>query len=133
MDDLCGYAYGACKRSMSIDTIAEWLKFVDASSTPSDGLNPTDMHSTAVFGLYTPKLRDDIFHYLVVTLPHHLEVNTASPAESGPSQGASGRDTLLRVFSLVPFDMFKTAVESPTFQIGQSLHDYLAGLELTML
>jgi len=119
MDDLCGYSYEACKRSINVDTIAEWLKFVDSSSTSSDGLSPTDMHSTSVFGIYAQRLRDDIFNYLVVTLPNFLEVHSAaSPAESGPSQDASGRDTLLRVFSLVPFDMFKSAVESPTFQIG---------------
>jgi hypothetical protein len=131
MDDLCGYSYEACKRSINVDTIAEWLKFVDSSSTSSDGLSPTDMHSTSVFGIYAQRLRDDIFNYLVVTLPNFLEVHSAaSPAESGPSQDASGRDTLLRVFSLVPFDMFKSAVESPTFQIGRLLCGYPAGLGL---
>ncbi|KIM80797.1 hypothetical protein PILCRDRAFT_72830 [Piloderma croceum F 1598] len=116
MDDLCGYSYETCKRSMNVDTIAEWLKFVDSPPT-SNGMSPTDMHSTSVFGIYAQRLRDDIFNYLVVTLPNLLEVHFTS-TEPGLSQGASGRDTLLRVFSLVPFDMFKTAVESPTFQIG---------------
>ena len=80
------------------------------------------MHSTSVFGIYAQRLRDDIFNYLVMTLPNVLEVHSTSPVESNLSQGASGRDTLLRVFSLVPFDMFKTAVESPAFQIGTSFH-----------
>jgi len=116
MDDLCGYSYETCKRSISVDGIAEWLKFVEASSTPSDSLGPGNMHSTSIFGIYAQKLRDEIFNYLVVILPNHLDVHSASSAES--LQGANSRDTLLRVFSLVPFDMFKSAVESPTFQIG---------------
>jgi len=118
MDDLCGYAYETCRRSLNVDTIAEWLKFVNASSTSSDNLSPANMHSTSVFGIYAQKLRADIFDYLVVTLPNYLEVHSICAAESDSSPGANGRDTLLRVFSLVPFDMFKTAVESPTFQIG---------------
>jgi len=118
MDDLCVYSYETCKRSMNIDNIAEWLKFVDCGPSSSNSLSPTEMPSTSVFGLYAQRLRDDIFNYLVVTLPSVLEVHSASPVESGPSQSSSGRDTLLQVYSLVPFDMFKNAVESPTFQIG---------------
>lgn len=121
MDDLCGYSYNTCKRSLNVDTVVEWLKFVDFPPTSSDGLSPTDMHSTSVFGIYAQRLRDDIFNYLVVTLPNFLEVQSASTSESGSPHGMGGRDTLLRIFSLVPFDMFKTAVESPTFQIGRSL------------
>jgi hypothetical protein len=114
---------------MNVDTIAEWLKFVDSPPT-SSGMSPTDMHSTSVFGIYAQRLRDDIFNYLVVTLPNLLEAHSTSPAEPGLSQCAGGRDTLLRVFSLVPFDMFKTAVESPIFQIGTLLYGYLASPEL---
>ncbi|KAI6117741.1 hypothetical protein EDD16DRAFT_999590, partial [Pisolithus croceorrhizus] len=51
-------------------------------------------------------------------LPNALEVNSPAISESGSSQGRSGRGTLLQIFSLVPFDMFKAAVESPAFQIG---------------
>lgn len=117
MDDLCAYAYETCKRSMNVDTISEWLKFIDAGLLSPDGLSPTEIHSTSVFGLYAQRLRDDIFNFLVVTLPSILELHTTSPVEPSASQGG-GRDTLLQVFSLVPFDMFKTAVESPAFQIG---------------
>lgn len=105
---------------MSIDNIAEWLKFVDSGPSSSNGLSPTDMPSTSIFGIYAQRLRDDIFSYLVVTLPHVLDIQSTSPVESGSSQS---RDTLLQVFSLVPFDMFKNAVESPTFQIGMPLRD----------
>jgi hypothetical protein len=115
---------------MNVDSIAEWLKFVDSPATSSDGMSPADMHSTSVFGIYAQRLRDDIFNYLVVTLPNALEVHSASPAEPGLSQDTSDRDTLLRVFSLVPFDMFKTAVESPTFQIGTPVCGYPASPKL---
>jgi len=118
MDDLCGYAYQACKRSVNVDSIAEWLKFVGSSSASSDSLSPTNMHSTSVFGIYAQRLKDDIFNYLVGTLPNVLGVHPGSAAEPEPSHGTSSRDTLLRVFSLVPFEMFKSAVESPMFRIG---------------
>lgn len=107
---------------MNVDTIPEWIKFVDSSASPSspDGLSPAaEMPPTSVFGLYAQRLRDDIFHYLVVILPSILELSTASPIEPTPAQG-TGRETLLRVFSSVPFEMFKSAVESPSFQIGES-------------
>jgi len=50
-----------------------------------------------------------------------LAINTTStpvsPADpSAPPSG--GREALLQVYSRVPFDMFKAAVESPQFQIG---------------
>lgn len=105
---------------MDVDTISDWIKFVEPSPSSPGGISPADIPtSTSVFGLYAQRLRDDIFNYLVVTLPTALEVPSASPVE--PSTQASGRDTLLQVFSLVPFDMFKTAVESPSFQIGMPI------------
>lgn len=128
MDDLCIYSYETCKRSMSIDNIADWLKFVD-SGPSSDSLSPTEMSSTSIFGLYAQRLRNDIFTYLVVTLPHVLAIQSTSPVESDSSQS---RDTLLQVFSLIPFDMFKTAVESPTFQIGMPLICITFPLEINL-
>jgi hypothetical protein len=112
---------------MNVDNIAEWLKFVDSPSTSSDGLSPTDMHSTSVFGVYAQRLKDDIFNYLVVTLPNVLGIHSSPATEL--DQG-SNRDTLLRVFSVVPFDMFKSAVESPAFQIGMPQHSYPCDLTL---
>ncbi|KAH7922828.1 hypothetical protein BV22DRAFT_1016567 [Leucogyrophana mollusca] len=117
MDDLCGYSYEACRQSINVETITEWLEFIDTIPSSSDG-SPNLIPMTSVFGQYAQRLRDDVFHFLVVTLPTVLEVHSPVSSESGPSQGPSGRDTLLRVFSLVPFDLFKAAVESPTFQIG---------------
>lgn len=105
---------------MNINNIAEWLKFVDSGPSSSIGLSPADIPSTSVFGQYAQRLKDDIFSYLVVTLPHTLGIQSTSPVEPGSSQS---RDTLLQVFALVPFDFFKSAVESPAFLIGVSLHD----------
>ncbi|KAH7910645.1 hypothetical protein BJ138DRAFT_78103 [Hygrophoropsis aurantiaca] len=117
MNDLCGYSYEACRQSINVETITEWLEFIDTIPSSPDG-SPSHVPMTSVFGKYAQRLRDDVFHFLVVTLPTVLEVNSPASSESSPSQGSGGRDTLLGVFSLVPFDLFKAAVESPTFQIG---------------
>ncbi|KIK97403.1 hypothetical protein PAXRUDRAFT_136345 [Paxillus rubicundulus Ve08.2h10] len=118
MEDLCGYAYETCRRSISVETITEWLGFVDSLPSSSDESIAPQQLLTSVFAQYTAKLREDVFHFLVVTLPNTLQVHSAAVSESGTSQGHTSRDTLLQIFSRVPFDMFKAAVESPTFQIG---------------
>ena len=132
MDDLCGYAYELCRQSISVENIADWLEFVEAIPAPSDGTStPIEPHQmpqsnrTAVFGPYAQRLRDDVFHYLVVRLPSILNVNgmsTPATPQADPSGAPSdaGRDTLLQIYARVPFELFKTAVESPTFQIGAS-------------
>lgn len=127
MEDLCGYAYELCRQSINVENIAEWLEFVEAIPSPSDGTStPIEPHQmsqnrTAVFGIYAQRLKDDVFHFLVVRLPAILNVGSqstpATPQTEGPASDA-GRDTLLQIFARVPFDLFKTAVESPTFQIG---------------
>ena len=121
MEDLCAYAYGACRQSISVETITEWLEFIDSIPLSPDGSLMPQSPLTSVFGEYARRLREDVFHFLVVTLPNTLEIYSSPGSESGSSQGHSGRDTLLQIFSLVPFDMFKAAVESPTFQIGACL------------
>ncbi|GJE98129.1 BTB/POZ domain-containing protein [Phanerochaete sordida] len=130
MDDLCGYAYELCRQSISIENIGEWLEFVEAIPPPaSDGSStPVEPHQmqqpprTAVFGPYAQRLREDVFHFLAVRLPSVLNVGTMStPATPQTDAGApsdAGRDTLLQIYARVPFDLFKAAVESPTFQIG---------------
>lgn len=120
MDDLCSYAFETCRRSISVENIAEWLGFTEHNVPPSpDGSSSPQVPTASVFGQYAQRLRDDVFNFLVVTLPTTLNVNGTPPAAEGESpQGTNGRDTLLRVFSMVPFDLFKAAVESPMFQIG---------------
>lgn len=93
MDDLCEIAYSVCRQSISVETLPLWLDF--ASSLPDDNNTPS------VFGTYAQRLKDVVFEYLVVSLPSE-----------------ASRDTLLEVYALVPFEMFKAAVESASFQIG---------------
>lgn len=137
MQDLCEHAYEACRQSITQTTINEWLEFVDSVSctlsqngSASPPVNARSITSTAtVFGPYMQRLRHDVLEYLVVTLPAALNVHQRGPANgsvspspgspSPSSQHSSGRDALLDVFSRVPFDLFKAAVESPTFQIGK--------------
>ncbi|KAJ7685042.1 hypothetical protein DFH06DRAFT_1074081 [Mycena polygramma] len=113
MDELCTYSYDACRRSISVDTIGEWLQFIDTIPPPSDGTSTPDLAQSSIFGPYGQRLRDDVFNFLVVTLPQSLGIQ---PDTS--NAGANGRDMLLQIFSRVPFDLFKTAMESPTFEIG---------------
>ena len=137
MHDLCEYAYEACRQSITQTTINDWLEFVESvSHTPSQNgfasppVNVQSITSTvSVFGPYAQRLRHDVLEYLVVTLPAALNVHqrdpangTVSPSPESPSpssQHSSGRETLLDIFSRVPFELFKAAVESPTFQFGK--------------
>jgi len=130
MDELCGYAYDACRLSITVGTINDWLEFIDtipvhAASSGTVTPDRSVSTSSSVFGFFAQRLRDDVFEFLVVTLPSLLDVQnqhstssngTDSPSTESPS--SSGRETLLQVFSHVPFDLFKAAIESPTFQIG---------------
>lgn len=130
MDDLCSYAYQACRDAITPETISEWIEFVDTLPAPSGSANgggsssPDGTASPAsastpgpqtqtIYGPYAQRLRGDVFHFLVVTLPTMLDVHGGTAGASG-----DGRETLVRVFSRVPFDLFKNAMESPTFQIG---------------
>lgn len=136
MHELCEHAYESCRQSITQTTIHEWLEFVESvsytlpqSAPASPQVNVQSITSTtSVFGPYAHRLREDVLEYLVVTLPAALNILQRGPANgtvspspephSPPSQHGSGRDALLDVFSRVPFDLFKTAVESPAFQIG---------------
>ncbi|KAF9518186.1 hypothetical protein BS47DRAFT_1422475 [Hydnum rufescens UP504] len=134
MEDLCVHAYDICKATISVESIYDWLDFLGTipfASTPSSpslssspspspllenalishhqnrmgAIPPTS--PTAIFGPYAARLREDVFAFLVVTLPEHLSI-----AGSPPS------DVLISVYARLPFDYFKAAVESPDFPIG---------------
>lgn len=118
MDDLCQFAYETCKRCISVDSIGVWLEFVDAiPSSSSSGAATPDVSPIRVFGNYAKRLRDDVFHFLVVGLPQMLELRAAF-SDGTPTSPDNGRQILLQVFARVPFEMFKAVVESPNFQIG---------------
>jgi len=122
MDDLCNYAYDVCSQTINLDTIVSWLALVD--TIPSDGAETPDSPPlpSSIFGCYAQRFRSDVLHFLMVTLPASLDSgDLLAPSRSDPASlpsAPSGRDTLLRIFSQTPFDMFKEAVESPAFQIG---------------
>ncbi|KAI0259941.1 hypothetical protein BC834DRAFT_832626, partial [Gloeopeniophorella convolvens] len=123
MDDLCTSAYEACRESINLDTMTSWLSFVDATPSGSNGTASAVLPSPSVFGSYAQRLRNDVLDYLMVTLPSSLDFHRdPSALSSGPSTSPSltsnGRETLLQIYSQVPFELFKTAVESPAFQIG---------------
>lgn len=120
MDDLCRYAYNTCRQSITVESIGGWVEFIDSIPSSTDDRSTTpELPKTSIFGSYAQRLKDDVFHFLVVTLPEILEVQQ-SPDSSSPS-GPNGRDVLLQIYSRVPFEMFKTAVESPTFRLGMYL------------
>jgi len=117
MEDLCAFAYDMCRRSLSVETIDQWLRFADNATPLVDGSRTPELSQTSVFGLYAQRLRDDVFQFLV-TLPEVLE----SPQQDAPSGSAasSTRDVLLEIYAQVPYELFKSAIESPTFRIGKS-------------
>lgn len=130
MEELCNYAYEICQQSISLDTLPSWLDFVDTVPASSDGSSTPTVDQpphprTAIFGPYAQRLREDIFNFLVVTLPNLVnyggQATPTTPLPEGVSQHPdAGRETLIQVYSRVPFDLFKAAVESPTFQLGES-------------
>lgn len=119
MEDLCTYAYEICKASISAETIYEWLDFIasipyppspSASSPVSPTLEVNENDATdPVFGTYGPRLREDVFSFLVVTLPTLVE---------GETNG------LLDVYARLPFEYFKAAIESPAFPIGMPIKSF---------
>lgn len=105
-----------------MDTIDQWLHFADTVPPSGDGSATPDLPQTSVFGLYAQRLRDDVFQFLV-SLPEILEGAPPQPDVSSVAAGGgtpTPRDVLLQVYSRVPFELFKTAVESPAFRIGES-------------
>lgn len=119
MDDLSAYAYEVCRGAISPETLDDWLHFLETIPSGSD----TEMNQS-IFGPFTRRLRDDIFTYLIVTLPQILQVSSSQ--QNGQTQGESqpvgdgGWNALLSVYSRLPFELFKDAVESPAFPISEN-------------
>jgi hypothetical protein len=107
MEDLCQTAYEVCRESISVDTIGSWLEFLEtipSPASPVDGSSPPHVsipQRHTVFGVYAQRIRDDVFHFLVVTLPQVLDVQGSLENTSD----TSGRDILLQIFSRVPFEV----------------------------
>lgn len=62
-------------------------------------------------------------NFIIVDLPAHLHAFSTEPSSPGPSGNgaapADGMEILLNVYSRIPFDIFKTAVESPALGVGE--------------
>lgn len=130
MPEFCEHAYEACRHAISQQTVHQWLDFVAVTSgggggngsQPDSGVStpisatPVPPPPPSVFGIYAERLREDVFSFLVATLPGQLGV-TPTPASPLPG-GEAGRQALLDVFVRMPFELFKMAVESPDFRIG---------------
>ena len=143
MEDLCTHAYELCKTTMTLENIQNWLEFLSTIPFPSAPSSPRSasplqtpiengVHQTqalqngysqwsgfpqqppsppppsAIFGPYAERLRSEVFHFLVATLPDQLTATGSNPSE-----------VLVNVYSHLPFDYFKAAVESPDFPIGK--------------
>jgi len=118
LPDLCSYAYDVCRNSISVETIDDWLTFVETIPTPPEEGGPVDVPAS-VFGPYASQLRADVLHFLVTTLPQALHAfQTVEGAAHTLNGRAPGLDSLLHVYARVPFDMFKQAVESSELPIG---------------
>jgi len=122
MQDLCQYSYEACRQSISVETIGAWVEFIDSIPSSGDGSATPDIPKPSVFGLYAQRLKDDVFHSLVDTLPEILKVQQSSH-ESSSASGPNGRDIPLQIYSRVPFEMFKTVLESPTLRLDATGSD----------
>lgn len=138
MEDLCQRAYEACREHITPETLDDWFQFLEAPplSSPSNPSTPIGMSPvaaspsipalelggpTAVLGPYAQRLRDDILAFVVSTLPQTLQAFTPRsphPAKPPAAGTESGYDTLLRIYSTLPYHVFKHAVESPSFPVG---------------
>ncbi|KAG9019599.1 hypothetical protein FRB90_000063 [Tulasnella sp. 427] len=132
MDDLCARAYEACKEHITPETINEWIQFLDVPPSPSPsnpstpiGMSPVATSPitpslelfgpTAILGPYARRLCDDLLTFITATLPKTLQ---AFPAKPSTADSESGHDALLRIYSTLPFHIFKLAVESSNFPVG---------------
>ena len=120
LHDLCGHAYDRCRDSISVETIDEWLRFVETIPPPPEEGGPTDV-PTSVFGPYAAHLRADVFQFLVITLPQTLQAFPAPEGSSSSNGRPTGLDSLLHIYARVPFDIFKHAIEAPELPIGKGV------------
>jgi len=132
MDDLCAHTLAACRESINVETISDWLSWVDALqgpavpstpstssvSTPTSATPPPaqEMPISTLYGPYAQILRDDVFNFLTSTLPAQLQ----SAADEG---GEDPTEVLLGIFATASFETFKSAIESTKFIIGSGDHD----------
>jgi hypothetical protein len=123
MDDLCKRAYQVCKESIRVDTIEDWLVWIDAHRSPFAAHSPSasatstprspspssaqhELSSNAVaaasiYGPYAQMIREDVLNFLIMTLPTILFADNESSRSDFTSEAM---EALLRIFSRVSFD-----------------------------
>lgn len=113
MDDLCAHALAVCRESINVETISDWLSWMDAlhgspgPSTPSTSSVSTPTSATpppaqeipmsTVYGPYAQLLRGDVFDFLTSTLPAQLQ----AAADEG---GEEPTEVLLGIFATASFE-----------------------------
>lgn len=113
MDDLCAHALAVCRESINIETISDWLSWVDAlhgpaaPGTPSSSAVSTPISATpppaqeipmsTVYGPYAQILRSAVFDFLTSTLPAQLQ----AAADEG---GEDPTEVLLGIFTTASFE-----------------------------
>ncbi|KEP55582.1 BTB/POZ domain protein [Rhizoctonia solani 123E] len=114
MPELADLAFECCRASISANTIVDWVNFVESMPPPpASDATPTNypQGQTSVFGPYLTQFRDLVYGCLIVTLPNVLHAFTV------PEDG-NGWDELLAIYTPLPFDTLKQALESPAFPAG---------------
>ncbi|KAG8883570.1 hypothetical protein FRB98_003069 [Tulasnella sp. 332] len=127
MDDLCTASYEMCRDGISAENIHDWLHFLDEPSFPPSSASssipgtPTPS-AAAVLGPWGKRLREDVFSFLVMALPASLHAFPTQSQKTAVTDSAAaaeaGQDVLIRIYAVLPFDVFKHAVESPAFPVG---------------
>ncbi|OCB84347.1 hypothetical protein A7U60_g9027 [Sanghuangporus baumii] len=146
MEELCSCAYQACRESISVDTVNEWVDFVDTGCLLGgmeelcsyayqacresisvdtvnewvdfvDSLSPSDGSATPSEVQHRPNILGPYADLLRSDVFNYLVVTLPSVLDVHSTTG-NGRDTLLGIFSRLGFDLFKSAIESSMFQIG---------------
>jgi len=113
MPELADIAFDSCRASISPSSIVDWVHFLESMPPghPPDATPAYPQGQTSVFGPYLAQFRELVYSYLMITLPNVLQAFAAG--EEG-----SGWDELLSIYSQLPFDTLKHAVESPAFPAG---------------
>jgi len=129
MDDLAAHAYAVCKSSVSLDTLPAWIEFVeslvgddvDLKTMTSDREKDGSNVRRSILGIYAERLRDDVMNFFIAALPKELGAFDPQPSVPPPSAQTpsaspdrpSGYEAYLRLFTLLPYSLFKSCIESP--------------------
>ena len=140
--DLAQLALEMCRDIVSSlsdpNTISEWLAFAHTPSVDySEPTTPTSSapSSTPTFqyGAASQTLRSDLMHHITSTLPIQLSAfstsalppmvlgaqpNLLAQASSSGTASPQGQAHLTSIYALLPFQLFKSIIESASFPPG---------------